>query len=290
MALAFAAIYLVWGSSYLAIRFALDCMPPFLMAGFRFLGAGFLMVAAALATGAARPTLVHWRSAFLLGALFFVSGNGGVVYAELTVPTGHAALVVATIPVMMALLEWISGTGAAPGRSSMTGLFLGFIGVALLVAPAEDAAAHGLTGGSRLTGLLILVGSSLSWSIGSLWGRSLPQAPSLVLATGMQMTAGGVLLLLVATLLGEPARFDPGAITMKAGLSLAYLVFFASILTFTAYVWLLRVTTAAMVSTYAYVNPVIAVFLGWLIAGEALGAVTLLSTFLILGSVALIKK
>lgn len=290
MILAFATVYVVWGSSYLAIRFTLECLPPFLMAGARFLGAGILMMAAATLTGAALPAGAHWRSAFILGTLFFVFGNGGVVYAELTVPSGHCALVVATLPLMMAVLEWASGRAPPPGRASLIGLFLGFAGVALLVVPVEQAAGHGLSGGSRLLGLTILLASSVSWSVGSLWGRVLPQSPSLIMATGMQMAAGGMLLTMLGTALGEPARLDLGQVTWKAGLSFAYLVFFASILAFTAYVWLLSVTRAALVSTYAYVNPVIAVFLGWLLAGEPMGSQTILSTLAILVSVALIKR
>jgi drug/metabolite transporter (DMT)-like permease len=265
--LAFAAIYVIWGSTYLAILFAIETLPPFLMAGVRFLIAGGLVYAwARVFGGAPRPAAVQWRAAALLGLLLLVGGNGLVVWSETRVPSGVAALLVAIVPGWMVLLDWLRPGGVRPARTIVLGLLLGLSGVAWLIGP------EALLGGGRvdLLGAGALLVASFSWSAGSILSRQVALPKAQFLSTAMQMLAGGVALTLLGIGLGEPWRFDAAAVTLKSVLALAYLVVFGSIIGFTAYVWLLRVSTPARVSTYAYVNPVVAVLLGWALAGEAL--------------------
>lgn len=281
---AFGAVYLIWGSTYLAIRFAIETLPPFSMASVRFLVAGLAMYAWARATGAARPQGRHWAAAAAAGGLLLLGGNGGVVWAEQHVPSGLAALLVATVPLWMAVLEWARPGGTKPRAGVAAGVALGLGGVALLAGPAD------LVGGKPPDplGTAVLLLASLSWAAGSLYLRRAPLPGPQTLTTGMQMVAGGALLGLAALAAGEPGRLDLGAASLRSWLALAYLVVFGSLVGFTAYTWLLKATTAARASTYAFVNPVVAVFLGWALAGEPLTARTLLAAAAIVGAVALI--
>jgi drug/metabolite transporter (DMT)-like permease len=276
------AVYLVWGSTYLAIRFAIESLPPFLMAGARFVVAGAILYAWSRATGAPRPSLRHWRSTALVGACLLLGGNGGVVWAEQRVESGLAALLITVVPLWMVLIDWLRPGGRRPGWRVAAGLLLGFAGVALLVRP-------GATGG-RIDplGAAVLLGAAFSWAWGSLASKRLPLPASPLLTTGMEMLAGGGMLLLAALLAGEPAAFDPAAVTGRSLLALGYLVVFGSFVGFTAYVWLLRVAPPALVGTYAYVNPVVAVLLGWAFAGEPLTGRTLLAAAVIVTGVAVI--
>jgi drug/metabolite transporter (DMT)-like permease len=280
---AFAAIYIVWGSTYLAIRFAIETLPPFLMAGTRFLVAGALLYAYARARGIARPSAVHWRSATIVGGFLLLGGNGGVVWAEQHVASGIAALLVATVPVWMVLFDWLRPGGARPGRGVLAGLVLGMAGIAILVGPAELAGSGRIHAG----GAAVLVMASLFWAVGSIWSRHLP-LPRPTLAIAMEMVAGGALLLAFATLVGEPWRLDPGAASLRSVLALLYLIVFGSLIGFTAYIWLLGVVSAARVSTYAFVNPVVAVFLGWALAAEPITVRVLLAAAVIIAAVMVI--
>lgn len=276
MVVAFAAIYLVWGSTYLAISYAVETLPPFLMAGTRFLVAGSAMYVWARVRSAPAPARAEWRGAALIGALLLLGGNGGVVWAETRIPSGLAALLVATVPLWMVLIEWWGG-GARPTRRVVAGLIVGFVGLALLIGPAD------FLGGDAVDLLgtgAVLVGS-LSWAFGSVISRrvSLPESP--LLGTGMEMLAGGALLMLAGTVLGEWGRFDAAAASRESILGLLYLIGAGSWIGFTAYVWLLRHVEVSKVATYAYVNPVVAVVLGWAIAGERLTARTLAATVVI---------
>ncbi len=283
---AFAAVYVVWGSTYLAIRFAIETLPPFLMAGARFLASGAALYAWTRAGGAPRPTRLHWRETAVVGAFLLVGGNGGVAWAEQRVPSGLAALLVATVPLWMVLLEWWRSGGVRPGWRTWAGIATGFLGLGILVGPAE------LLGGGAADGVgaAALVLASILWAVGSVYSRraALPESP--LQATGMEMLAGGALLVLVGSAVGEWGRLDPGAVSGRSLLALAYLVVFGSGLGFTAYVWLLKHVEVAKVSTYAYVNPVVAVFLGWLLAGEAVTARTLAAAAVIVVAVAFITS
>jgi drug/metabolite transporter (DMT)-like permease len=282
VALALGAVYLIWGSTYLAIRFAIETIPPFLMAGARYVTAGALLYGWARLRGAPRPSLLHWRSAATLGAFLLRVGNGGVVWAEQRVDSGLAALLISTEPIWIVLLVWLRAGRQRPNGRVVAGLLLGFTGLVMLVRPSGSA-------GIDPVGATALVLASLSWAWGSFYGMRAPLPASPLAATGMQMLAGGGLLLTASALTGEPARFALAEVSARSALSLAYLVVFGAIVAFTAYVWLLRVAPPVLVSTYAYVNPVVAVFLGWAMAGEPLTGGTLAAAAVILGGVALIS-
>jgi drug/metabolite transporter (DMT)-like permease len=285
LASAFAIVYVVWGSTYLAILFAIDTLPPFLMASMRFLVAGVLLYAwSRTRGGAAAPNSSQWRATAFVGVLLLLGGNGLVVWSEQRVPSGMAALLVGTVPCFMVLLDWLHANGQRPTRLVVAGLALGLSGLIWLVGPDS------VMGGGRadLLGAAALVLASFSWAFGSIWSRNAPMPASPFLSTAMQMLAAGVALLGVSFLLGEPSRFDVGAVSLRSWLGFAYLVVLGSLVAFSAYVWLLRATTPARVSTYAYVNPVVAVLLGAAFAGEALTLRMVVAAVVIVSGVALI--
>ncbi|UCC49335.1 MAG: EamA family transporter [Gemmatimonadota bacterium] len=267
----FAAIYMIWGSTYLAIRFAVETLPPFLMTGVRFLMAGTLMYGWARLRGVGRPSRSHWAAAALVGTLMLLFGVGGVSWAEQWVPSGAAALIVAVGPLWMVLIDWLFFKGVRPGARVVAGILLGFAGVVLLVGPEELAGA----GRIDLVGAGVILLGTVTWSFGSLYSRgpSLPSSP--ILATGMEMLMGAFVLLAVGTAAGEWAALDLAAVSLRSLLSVGYLAVFGSIIALSAYLWLLKVTTPARVITHAYVNPVVAVFLGWALADEPLNPRTL---------------
>ncbi len=284
--LAFAAIYLIWGSTYLAIRFAVETLPPFLMAGVRFALAGAILYLWARLRGEERPTAAHWRATAILGGLLLLGGNGLVSWAEIRVPSGPAALLVSTIPLFVVLFEWLGPRSIRVGRPTKLvtlGIVAGLMGIVLLAGPGDLL-------GERIDplGALALVVAALSWSFGSTISRRLPQPGSPILGTAMQMLAGGGLLLAAGTGLGELSRLDPAAVSIGSLAALGYLIVFGSLIAFTAYVYLLQKVAVAKVATYAYVNPVVALVLGWALAGEALTPRTLLASTVILGAVILI--
>ncbi len=280
---AFAAVYLIWGSTYLAIRWAIDTIPPFLMAGTRFVIAGAALYVWVRLRGTPRPAPYYWVPTAMVGGFLLLGGNGGVVWAEQLVPSGLTALLIATVPLWMVLLDWIRG-GTRPRAGVAIGLAAGFAGIALLVSPAEIA------GGEHINplGATVLVLASLSWAIGSLYSRKAKVPDSPFLATAMEMLAGGALLLLAGSVTGEWTRLEFSEVSARSMLSFVYLIIFGSLVGFTAYIWLLRVSTPARVSTYAYVNPVVAVILGAALAGEPITARALLAAVIILSAVVLI--
>jgi drug/metabolite transporter (DMT)-like permease len=262
-----------------------ESLPPLLMASARFVVAGVIVLAwARLRDGAAWPTRVEWRVGLISGALLLLGGNGGVSWAEQQVPSGIAALLVAVVPVFMVLLEWLRPGGSRPRAAVFAGVGLGLAGLALLVGP--DA----LRGGSRgsALGALVLVLASLSWAAGSLYTQLAPKAASGTMATGAQMLTGGLALLVAAIVAGEPAHLDLSHASSSSILAFFYLLTFGSLIGFTAYVYLLGHTTAAKASTYAYVNPVVALLLGWAIGHEPVTTRTLLAAAVILAGVAII--
>jgi drug/metabolite transporter (DMT)-like permease len=283
---ALAAVYIIWGSTYLAIRFAVETLPPFLMAAVRFLVAGGILYGWRRARGFPRPTGSQWRAATVVGALMLLGGNGGVVWAEQWIESGTAALIVATVPLWMVLLDWLRPGGRMPRPLVWAGISVGLVGVGVLFGAPEAAAEHG----SRYTaGWIVLVLASVSWAIGSLYSRT-AVLPAPLLATGMQMLAGGALLLVMAVVTGELRALDPAAFSTRSLLALGYLIVFGALVGYSAYVWLLRVTTPAVASTYAYVNPVVAVLLGWWLAAEALTPRIMAASAVIVGGVALITR
>lgn len=284
VAAAFAAIYIIWGSTYLAIRYAVETLPPFLMAGTRFLTAGALLYGWQRFRGIDRPKRVYWRSAAIIGGFLLLGGNGGVTWAEKTVPSGVTALLITTVPIWMVLVEWLRRDGIRPDGAVVVGVLLGLAGVVVLVGSNE------LGGGVPLNriGAIVLVLASLSWSIGSIYSRSAPLPDSPLLLTAMEMLCGGGLLFVAGLLSGEAGRMTAAAISMRSVLSLGYLIVFGSLIAFSSYVWLLGVTTPARVSTYAFVNPVVAVLLGVAVAGEPFSVRTAGATVIIVTAVVLI--
>ncbi|MBL8160687.1 MAG: EamA family transporter [Anaerolineae bacterium] len=282
---AFAAVYIIWGSTYLGIRFAIETMPPFLMAGIRFLIAGSLLFGWMLTRTDERPTLRQWRSAFIVGGLLLMGGNGGVTWAEQYVPSALAALVVAIVPLWVVLLDWLRPGGLRPGLPVFIGVLIGIGGIALLVGPDEFTPGEAL----EPIGIIALLAATICWASGTVYARHAQQPRSPFLTTGMQMLAGGVLLTLAGTLSGDWARLDVAAISARSWGAFIYLIFIGAIVAFTAYIWLLRVVPAPRVATYAYVNPVVAVFLGWAFAGETITGRTLVAAAVIIGSVVIIN-
>lgn len=284
---AFAAIYLIWGSTYLGILFAIQSIPPFLMAGSRFLISGLIMYAIARLAGAPRPTPITWRSSLIVGGCLLLCGNGGVTISEQWVPSGLASLLVATVPIYMTLLGWLSGIAPRPTRIVWLGLIGGFVGVAILIGPALTTVS-GPSANHLAIGMCILLAGSLIWSIGSLYSRTAVSSPSLILAAGQQMICGGALLFLVGILCREPHRLDISRITPLSLWAFAYLVLIGALIGYTAYFWLLRHCDPAKVATYAYINPMVAVLLGTLFAHESLSLRAVIAAGLIVSSVAVV--
>jgi drug/metabolite transporter (DMT)-like permease len=281
---AFAAVYLVWGSTYLAIHFGIETLPPFLMAGTRFLAAGAILYGFARLVGARRPTRATWWTTGLTGVLL-LGGNGGVVWAQQRVPSGMTALLVATVPLWMVLLDW-AVERRRPTARVWAGLAVGFLGLALLIGPADFLGG----GAADPLGAAVLICASLSWATGSVVSRRVALPASPLLGTGMQMLAAGAVLLAFGSLAGEWPRLELAGVSTRSWLALAYLVVFGSLVGFTAYTWLLRNVEIAKVATYAYVNPVVAVLLGWMFAGEALTPRMGLAAGVIVAAVAFITS
>jgi drug/metabolite transporter (DMT)-like permease len=283
---AFAAVYIVWGSTYLAIRFAIGSIPPFVMAGTRFLVSGAVLYAWSRSRGGEAPSRAVWRAGAITGLLMLFAGNGAVVWAEQRVPSGITALLVAVVPLWMVLMEWLRPGGRRPHPLVFGGLVLGLGGIVLLVGPGA-LVGHGDV---DTIGALTLMFGSVSWAAGSIYSRHGARPSSAVMATALQMLTGGVAFIIAAVATGEFSRFDIHAVTLRSALGFAYLVTFGSLVGFTAYVYLLRATTPAKASTYAYVNPVVAVLLGWAFAGEPISIRTVLAAAVILASVAIITS
>jgi drug/metabolite transporter (DMT)-like permease len=289
LVLAFAAVYLIWGSTYLGIRLAIDSIPPLIMAGTRLLLAGALLMAWARARGAAWPTPAEWRSTALIGVMLLAVGNGTVTWTEQKVPSGLVALMVATVPIWMSVLSRI-GTerGARSGLAGrvLLGVLMGVAGIVLLIGPGAVAGQGHID--PIAAGALAV--SSFCWALGSLIARRIPLPRSPMVATAAEMLIAGAVLTVAGLAVGEGPRLRVNAITPVSLGAFVYLVTFGSIVAFTAYVWLLRVSTPARVSTYAFVNPVVAVLLGWAILGESLTVRTGIAAAIIISAVALITS
>ena len=282
--LAFAIIYFVWGSTFFAIRVGVREVPPFLLAAMRFLVAGLILYGWMIAHGERSPSGRQWTSASLLAILIFVLDYGLLFWAEQRVPSGIAAVMMATIPVFMALSEIIFLRTQRLTIPLALALLIGIGGVAVLMSRSLNL------GGVPIdsVGAAALIVASMSWSVSSALTRKLPLPPSKVMSSGAQMLAGGVFLALTAAVLGEFRNFHPWTISRGAWLSLLYLIVAGSIIGFTAYVWLIHHESPTKVGTYAYVNPVVAVLVGYFLGGEALGMRTILGTLFVLIGVVVI--
>lgn len=280
------AVYLVWGSTYLAIRVAVETLPPFLLAGARFLVAGAVLYPFAVGRRPAEAVddpigPAQWGAATLVGGLLLLGGNGLVVWGEQTVPSGLAALLIATVPLWVALLGRVF-LRERIAALSVAGVLLGFAGVAVLVAPGAGGAE------ADTAGMAVLCLAALSWGLGTVWSPRLPLPRRPLVATALEMLGGGALLTAVAVVSGEYGRLDLGAVSARSWLAMAYLVVIGSWVAFSAYVWLLANVRSDLTSTYAYVNPLIAVLLGWALLDEEVSPRTLLGGGVIVAAVALV--
>lgn len=280
----FAAVYIIWGSTYLAIRYAVDTLPPFLMGGVRFLIAGAILYTFTVVRGAPAPKRIHWRSTLIIGALLLLAGNGGVVLAEQRIPSGVASLLVAIVPLWVVLIDWLRPGGSRPTLPVTLGILVGLAGIALLVMGGDDTSKP-----VDLLGVVFILIATICWAIGSFYARSAPLPASPLQMTAMEMLCGGGWMLLLGTLLGEWGQLDVAKITPTSLIAVVYLIIFGSLVAFTAYVYLINHASPTRAATYAYVNPVVAVFLGWLFRNEPLTVKTLIAAAVIIGSVVIIN-
>lgn len=281
---AFAAVYIIWGSTYLAIRYAVETMPPFLMAGVRFLISGAILYVWTRRRGSPKPTASQWCDATIAGVLMLCFGNGAVAWAEQRVPSGLAALLVAVVPLWMVLVDWARPHGVRPRPIVLVGVLVGFVGMIMLVARGKDPAA----GSADMTAAFVLAAASFAWACGSVFNQHGDRPTSAAMSTGIQMIGGSAGLVLLGLVRGEASRVHLSQISAASWIGWTYLVTFGSLVGFTAYIYLLQAVSPAKASTYAYVNPLVAVFLGWAIAGEAVTLRTLAAAAVILAGVAMI--
>ena len=281
--LAFAGVYILWGSTYFFIRMGVETIPPFIMAGIRHLAIGLVFYPLFRRLTREKPTAAQWRTTAITGLLLLLCGNGGVSWAETRVPSGIAALLVASVSLWMVIVDWLRPGGVRPTPRVLVGFFIGFAGIALLVGPAN-------LGGARVStfGAVTLLLASLAWATGSIYSRhhAIPHSP--MLGVAMQSLAGGAGLWLAALLNGEARAFHPAAVSLRSWLAVLYLIIFGSALGFSAYVYILKHSSASRVATYAFVNPVVALLLGWSFGGEPLSLRTLLASGTILAAVLLV--
>jgi drug/metabolite transporter (DMT)-like permease len=282
------AVYIVWGSTYLAIRYTIETIPPFLSAGIRFLIAGVILFAWRRLRGDPAPKKIEWRSAAIVGLLLLLGGNGALVWAEQHIPSGIASVFIATTPLWMVLIESLRPGGKRSNWLTWLGVLVGLFGIFLLANPwqAHTASSPPLDP----VGIIVLLIGALSWSIGSLYSRNAPLPNSPLLGTGMEMLVGSAGLFAFATLVGEWKQFDLASISLRSVSGLTYLIIFGSGIGFVAYTWLLRNAPISIVSTYAYVNPVVAILLGSAIANEPLETIDLISAAIIIAGVVIITS
>jgi drug/metabolite transporter (DMT)-like permease len=283
--LAMLAIYIIWGSTYLGIRFVVETIPPFLSAGLRFLVSAAIILVWRRLAGDPWPTRRQWRDAAIVGLLLLVGGNGLVSFAEQTVPSGIAALIIGSVPLWLTLFEALRPGGIKPGWQSILGLIVGFAGIFLLVGPGESGTALHLD----LLGTVTIILATILWAIGSVYSKNADIPNSTIMWTGMEMTAGALGLFVMSALTGEFAKFDLAGVSIRSWLGLVYLIAVGSLVGFVAYGWLLRNAPIALVSTYAYVNPVVAIFLGAWLAEELVTPRIIVAALVIIGSVIVIN-
>jgi drug/metabolite transporter (DMT)-like permease len=284
--IALLALYIVWGSTYLAIRFAVETIPPFMHASIRFLISGAILFLWRRSAGDPMPSTGNWKSTAIVGTLLLLGGNGLVSLAEKNIPSGIAALVISTSPFWLVLFESLRAGGTKPNWQSILGLIIGFSGVFILIGPAE------ITGSGQhldTASVIMLLTAPFLWSLGSIYARGADMPKSTLMSTGMQMLAGSVSLFIVSVLTGELNGFSFSQISANSWWGLIYLITFGSLIGFVSYGYLLHNAPVSLTSTYAYVNPVVAVFLGWLLANEELNARIGIASAIIIGSVVFIN-
>jgi drug/metabolite transporter (DMT)-like permease len=283
---ALSAVYVIWGSTYLGIRFAIETIPTFFMAGSRWIIAGTAMYLFARLRGAKAPTRRHWREAIIVGSCLIVGGNGGVTFAERYLPSGLTALLVATVAIFLTLFGWWFRFTSRPRPAVFFALLLGLVGVAILSRPNIA----GATTANWNIGIAASLFASAIFAAGSLYSRRSPRPESSILWVGMQMICGGIILAAIGGLTGEGSHFQLAAISQKSLWALAYLVLFGSIIGYSAYVWVARVCHPSLFGTYSFVNPVVAVLLGWILAGEQINLQIICGAAIVVAAVAIIVR
>jgi drug/metabolite transporter (DMT)-like permease len=284
--LALLSLYIIWGSTYLAILFVVETIPPFMSAGIRFIISGLILLIWRKLARDPMPTRIQWRSAVIVGTLLLVGGNGLLSWSEQRIPSGVAALLIGTVPLWLVLIEALRRGGTKPNWQSILGLAIGFAGIVVLIGPIDFT---GQAGRYELAGILICLVAAFLWSMGSIYSRGADLPQSALMTTGMEMVAGSIGLFIVATLVGEWQNFSLGDISSKSMYGLIYLITIGSLIGFVSYAWLLRNAPVSLVATYAYVNPLVAILLGSLLAQESLTPRILIAAGVIIGSVVLVN-
>lgn len=284
--LALLALYIVWGSTYLAIRFAVETIPPFFHAGLRFLVSGLILLTWRKLAGDPLPTRPQWKSLAIIGTLLLLGGNGLVSWAEQTIPSGVAALIIGAVPMFLVIAEAFRPGGVKPTWRVIIGLLIGFTGIYLLVGPSE------FSGGMKLdlVGVIVLLLAASLWAVGSVYSKHADLPKSALMMTGAEMLMGSLSLFIVSVATGELKGFSFAQVSGSSWLGLAYLITFGSMIGFVSYAWLLQNAPISLVATYAYVNPLVAVLLGFLIASEELSLRILAASIIIIGSVVFINS
>ncbi|MBL8051128.1 MAG: EamA family transporter, partial [Anaerolineales bacterium] len=285
--IALITLYIVWGSTYFGIKVAIETIPPFFHAGIRFLVSGLILVIWQRAVGSAMPTRNQWISTFVIGNLLLLGGNGLVAWAEQTIPSGIAALIIGSVPLFLVIMEAVRPKGVKPNWQSIVGLIIGFIGIFILVGPAEIAG-----GETRLNpfGVIALLSACLFWAIGSIYSKSADLPKSTLMTTGAEMLMGSIGLFVISLITGELNGWNPAEVSTRSLIGLIYLITIGSIIGFGSYIWLLQNAPISLVATYAYVNPIVAVLLGYFFGNEILEPRIWLATAIIIGAVAFINN
>lgn len=283
---AFGLVYIIWGSTYLAIKLAIDSIPPFLMAGARHVIAGLILITFVYLKEKPSIRPRHIRSNTIIGGLLLLGGNGGVVWAEQFVPSGLASLLVSMVPIWILLINWLGLKNGKPSVKKTAGVVLGLSGLMFLISPLELLRAEAV----NPIGAIVLMFASLSWAAGSVYTNYAKMPESKFAAISIQMLSGGFMLLIWSFIVGEYKYFNISAVTVNSYLALIYLIIFGSLIAYSAYIWLLHAAGPSLTSTYAYVNPVVAVFLGWILISEPMNPRIIISTVIIISAVALITS
>jgi len=283
---AFGLVYIIWGSTYLAIKLAIDSIPPFLMAGARHVIAGLILITFVYLKEKPSIRPRHIRSNTIIGGLLLLGGNGGVVWAEQFVPSGLASLLVSMVPIWILLINWLGLKNGKPSVKKTAGVVLGLSGLMFLISPLELLRAEAV----NPIGAIVLMFASLSWAAGSVYTNYAKMPESKFAAISIQMLSGGFMLLIWSFIVGEYKHFNISAVTVNSYLALIYLIIFGSLIAYSAYIWLLHAAGPSLTSTYAYVNPVVAVFLGWILISEPMNPRIIISTVIIISAVALITS
>ena len=281
--IAFFCVYVFWGGTYLGMKFALVSFPPFIMAGIRHTTAGLILSTIAFIKKESFPTKKEILNAALVGALLLLGGNGLVAYAEMRVPSSIASLIIASVPLWISGLNWIGGDKKKPSTLEFVGLFLGFTGILVLAFQGSNTSMN-----IDVIGIALLLIASFSWSVGSLYSKRSEMPKSSFFNVSFQMLVGGTLLLIFSTLLGEYKLFNPSNITTQSILAMFYLIVFGSIIAYSAYIWLFKNVNPTLASTNAFVNPVVALILGWSLANEVLSPQAIIASILIIGAVVIL--